>query len=984
MKNNKHVKFLTLIIGLFLFCALIQGSFSIYRELKGDSIDLNILDPTVNYVVTFNPNEGTVDETTRNVEAGTAVGTLPTPTRTGYYFAGWYTDTNYTTKVTENTIVTGDTTYIAKWLLNITVNFDSNGGLPASPSTMTVPEGTAIGTLPTSYYTNHIFLGWYTEASGGTKITENTIINASATFYAHWEFDETSLQYVFHIPGECTFTTSGLTNGTNGNCISTINPTGVDIDYTESTLSAKKYIDTQIALYDATNHDKNYEMGFTLVNYVPGVNPQQATILNTKREADGYPGLVFRKKDNTNLELASRKTSSANEAKNFNASTVTTFNIYRIDNEIYYSLNGEPKIKLNDLTEYNPVFDLNVWFGATPTDGTATTAQRHFIGTLSNMYIKIEADTTQKAKVTFDPNYQGATTFDKDVVKGYAVGELTTPERPGYTFTGWFTEATGGAQITSSTVINADVIYYAHWVENVTVTLNPHDGTVSPNTITIPFGSSVGTLPTPERAGYIFDGWYEEDTYETPVTSSTIVSSNTVFHAKWIESVTATFDADGGTVNPNTKTVPAGSVIGTLPTPERAGYTFKGWFTDSTYTTEVTTATIVNTNVTYIAKWAENVVVTFDADGGTASFSTKEVEPGTAVGELPTVTKENYIFDGWYDENDTTYTTQITAETIVTADVTYKAKWIAANYVAKVNDTYYETLAEAIGAVPTTGVKTTVTILKDITTTATTTIPNNKWVELEIGSYTINTTASVNLFTNNGKLDIINGTLSSSGGYVVLNGSGSTINISGGSLIYNNSSATEYKVIENNGGTINITGGTLSCNSKAAVINNNNNSTLNMSGGRIIGTNTFKGQAIYNNGGTANISGTAYLENNSQTGGNGRAALHNNAGTVIITGGTIISKANAAVKNNATMTIGTDDGSIDITSPVMQGNLYGLETVKDKTVTIYDGIFKGKGTTADKAISNESYTSHGTMVITHDTETIDGNQYDVAYLVDSP
>ena len=223
----------------------------------------------------------------------------------------------------------------------------------------------------------------------------------------------------------------------------------------------------------------------------------------------------------------------------------------------------------------------------------------------------------------------------------------------------------------------------------------------------------------------------------------------------------------------------------------------------------------------------------------------------------------------------------------------------------------------------------------------------------------------------------------SSGGYVVLNGSGSTINISGGSLIYNNSSASEYKVIENNGGIINITGGTLSCNAKAAVINNNSDSTLNMSGGRIIGTNTYKGQAIYNNGGTVNISGTAYLENQSQTGNNGRAALHNNAGTVTITGGTIISKANAAVKNNAAMTIGTDDGSIDITSPVMQGYNYGLETVSGKTVTIYDGIFKGKGTTPNKAISNESYTSHGTMVITHSTETIDGAQYDVAYLVNS-
>ena len=53
MKNNKHVKFLTLIIGLFLFCALIQGSFSMYRELSGDSSDLSVLDPNTNYAIIF-------------------------------------------------------------------------------------------------------------------------------------------------------------------------------------------------------------------------------------------------------------------------------------------------------------------------------------------------------------------------------------------------------------------------------------------------------------------------------------------------------------------------------------------------------------------------------------------------------------------------------------------------------------------------------------------------------------------------------------------------------------------------------------------------------------------------------------------------------------------------------------------------------------------------------------------------------------------
>ena len=909
---KKHGKIITLFLSLFFFYALIHGSFSIYRELTDDSIDLSLLSTSGNYVVTFDPTGGNVSEATRNVAAGTAVGPLPTPTRTDYYFAGWYTDNTFTTRVTENTVVTSDTTYIAKWLLNITVTFDSNGGSPVSPSTRTVPEGTAIGTLPISSYTDHDFLGWYTEPYSGTQITENTIINADITYYAHWRFDDTSLQYVFYIPGECNFTSSGLANGTNGDCKSTINPTGVDIDYTDSTLSAKKYIDTGIALYNSTNHDKNYEIGFEISNYVAGDNVNQATILNTKQEATGYPGLVFRKNGNTDFEIASRKTSAANETVKFKASTVTSVKIFRVNNEIFYSINEGPQIKLNDLTQYNPIFDLNVWFGAGPTNAAANTAQRYFIGTLSNMYIKVEPDASQLATVTFDPNYQGAITSIRHVVKGNNIGELPTSDRPGHTFAGWYTEATDGTKITENTVINADTTYYAHWIENVTVT----------------------------------------------------------------------FDADGGTVSPNTITVQPGSTISTLPIPTKAGYTFKGWFTDNTYTTEVTSSTVVNANVTYIAKWAENVTVTFDADGGTASFNTKEVERGTAIGEFPAVTKTDHTFDGWYTDN--TYTTRVTPETIVNTNVTYIAKWVAGDYVAEVNGTKYETLAEAIGAVPTTGVKTTVTILKDITTTATTTIPNNKWVELDIGSYTIDTTSSINLITNNGKLDIISGTLSSSGGYVVLNGTGSTINISGGSLIYNNSSVTEYKVIENNKGTINITGGTLSCNSKAAVINNNNGSTLNMSGGRIIGTNTFKGQAIYNNGGTANISGTAYLENNSQTGSDGRAALHNNAGTVTITGGTIISKANAAVKNNDTMTIGIDDGTIDITSPVMQGSTYGLETVSGKTVIIYDGIFKGRGTTPNKAISNESYTSHGTMVITHSTGIIDGVQYDVAYLVNSP
>ena len=942
--------------------------------------------------IQFEENEGS-SVTDFDRYEGDALGTLETPTRTGYIFDGWYTDNNnYTTQVTENTIVTGNATYYAKWVEELTINFNANGtGASVSPTFKKVGKGRAIGELPTPTYTGREFSGWYTDPTGGTEVTSSTIMNAGTTLYAHWTGSD-ELPYVFYIPGECSFSSSGLTNGANGDCISTINPTGSSIDYTQSSLSSKKYIDTGVALYDATNHDRDYEIGFTIVSYSTTGQADRATLMNTKAEISTstikYPGVVFRRNNSTSdFLLQSRQTLSANAEYTVASSDVQNVKIYRINDEIYYSINGGAKVLLNTLESYNPEFDLNVWFGAAPTNAAASGAQRFFTGTLSNLYVKLEPDVEEFAEVTFDPNYEGAQTTSQNVIKGSAIGELDEPDaRVGYTFLGWFTAPTNGTEVTSSTVVDDDVTYYAHWAENVTITLIPGQGaTVSPNTVTLPSGTAVGNLlPTPEWTGHTFLGWYEESTFDTLVTSETVVTSNTNYYAKWVENVTATFiPGQDATVTPNTITVAPGSALGNLPVPEKTGYTFKGWFTDPTSGTQISSSTTINANTNYYAHWVENVTVTFNADGGIASFNSKEVEPGTSIGELPTATKANSMFDGWYDENDTSYTTLITTETIVNTDVTYKAKWVAANYVAEVNGTYYETLDAAIGAVPTTGVKTTVTLLQDVTTTAVITIANTKNVELDLGSYTI-TNDTTKIFINNGTLHIINGTIVSNGtekasAYMITNESGATLNISGGTL-----RATGTNVIINTG-TVNVTGGKLESSAQSAIINNNSGGILNVSAGEFDASGTTKGQAIYNDGGTTTISGTALLKNVSQTGSQyGRACVHNNAGTVNILGGTIISTRNAGVKNNGTMTIGTDNGTIDTTSPVIRGHNCGLETVSGKPVAIYDGIFKGgAGSNPAKAISNEAYTSHGTAVITHDTETIESVTYDVAYLVDA-
>ena len=78
--------------------------------------------------------------------------------------------------------------------------------------------------------------------------------------------------------------------------------------------------------------------------------------------------------------------------------------------------------------------------------------------------------TIPMVKITYDENYvKDGTTNKQTVEKVYntELGTLRTPTRTGYTFVGWFTEATGGTQISSTTKTPVtDTTYYAHWNAN--------------------------------------------------------------------------------------------------------------------------------------------------------------------------------------------------------------------------------------------------------------------------------------------------------------------------------------------------------------------------------------------------------------------------------------------------------------------------------------------------------------------------------------
>ena len=94
---------------------------------------------TVNtYTLTFNGNGGKASESSRTVQYGGQYGTLPTATRTGYTFQGWYTAKDGGSQVSASTTMgAADTTVYAHWTIrSYTVAFDANGGSAVASQTV--------------------------------------------------------------------------------------------------------------------------------------------------------------------------------------------------------------------------------------------------------------------------------------------------------------------------------------------------------------------------------------------------------------------------------------------------------------------------------------------------------------------------------------------------------------------------------------------------------------------------------------------------------------------------------------------------------------------------------------------------------------------------------------------------------------------------------------------------------------------------------
>ena len=171
-------------------------------------------------------NGGTIDgkasfsETVKPNSKPTAPGSVPV--KTGYTFKGWFTAKSGGSLYSTVTI-TSSTTFYAQFEANkYTVTWDLGTG-KTETTNQTYGEKLALPTEPTRK--NAEFLGWFTEATGGTQVTANDVFTETTdkTYYAHWEITEVfsvtvpvTLPLVVDESGEVHTGSAEIINGSTG------------------------------------------------------------------------------------------------------------------------------------------------------------------------------------------------------------------------------------------------------------------------------------------------------------------------------------------------------------------------------------------------------------------------------------------------------------------------------------------------------------------------------------------------------------------------------------------------------------------------------------------------------------------------------------------------------------------------------------------------------------------------------------------------
>ncbi len=563
------------------------------NQMPGANVTIFVSKGKQALTVSFNANGGSVDTEIKEIYVNSPYGTLPTPTREGYTFRGWYTSKTGGVEINADTVVTEAYNHIlyAKWRANeYKVSFDANGG-KTSVSGTAILFGEEYGNLPIAEKKGSAFDGWFTSKDGGTRIESTTVFEQTndITLFAHWT--------------ENAFNVSLNANG------------------------GKIGVNTLTAVYNSTYGQLPVpeREGYTFLGWFTAKTGGEQIKSDTKITATENYTIYAQWKANTYVLSFNANGGSAAESK-----TVTFGSAY-----------GDLPASVRD------GYSFMGWYA----NGTAVTKDSvHNVA--SDLTVEARWSTNQYV-INFDCNGGTADISSKGIDFGEPYGGMPTPVKAGHTFNGWFDA--NGNQVTPETVHNTagNVTVTAKWTVNVYTIYLDSDYT-NVDSITVTYGQPVSGLPTPVWEGHTFGGWYC-DSLGSHIKNGDVCYWDydiTLTEVCWVvNEYTVYLNPNGGSVSPSSIQVWYGYSYDELPTPTRDYYMFDGWYTSATGGTFVNYYTEHNVagDITLYAHWSVNEYeLKFNANGGSCYTTSKSIIYGSSYGSLPTPTRDYYTFDGWY------------------------------------------------------------------------------------------------------------------------------------------------------------------------------------------------------------------------------------------------------------------------------------------------------------------------------------------------
>lgn len=449
------------------------------------------------YMIAYDTQGGTASGLRTSYNVNSDSYTLPTPVREGYTFAGW-SGSNGSTPQMSVSIAKGSTgtkSYTANWKANTyTVSYNANGGeIQSGASSESKTFGNVLGNFPSVSRKGYTLTGWYTKASGGSQVTEQSPVpSANTTYYAQWSPVTYSITYdnvdsTDNLKTSYNIETDTFTLGT---------PTKEGYTFTGWTGSNGNIPQTSVSVSKGSTGNLAYRANWSINKYVIDVNGYLDG--STSETCDGYG----------------------------------TFDVYIND-----VLTAKGVSDFGGYYEYGTKIELKNIQGTTGHEYAGTTkidSGYNYIsgvsGTLGTNGIWIGLVFNSKTyTLTYDGN-NGGTSFTSSVKYGNSVFILPNSfTKDHYKFAGWNTRADGkGEDYTSYSgksmtwKIAEDVTLYAQWTpEDYSISYNLNGGSISGNPTSYNVESNTFTLPTPTKEGYTFAGWTGSNG-STPQTSVTI------------------------------------------------------------------------------------------------------------------------------------------------------------------------------------------------------------------------------------------------------------------------------------------------------------------------------------------------------------------------------------------------------------------------------------------------------------------------------